>query len=145
MVCSSRVLKYRRPRAGACTTHGPTREARISAHLRTFSSTFSASCCRHVISPSDCCTVLGPNPPKSLTRSCVQLIFFRFSTRPTHVSIFHMGFMIIAACVFCVPIYFPAWGGMFVAPREDATEEEYYLRDFTEGEQAAVRCLLPSR
>ena len=69
----------------------------------------------------------------------LQLIFFRFSVQATHVGITNMGIMIIAAIVFALPIYFPAWGGLLKGPKEDATEEEYYLADYNDAEIAAVR------
>jgi hypothetical protein len=74
------------------------------------------------------------------TRSLhVQVIFFRFSTRPTHLSITYMGIMILAMSVATLPIYFPAWGGLLKGPKEGATEEEYYLADYNDAEIAAVR------
>lgn len=69
----------------------------------------------------------------------VQIIFFRFSTRPTHLSVSYMGAMMVCASVFTLLIYFPAWGGVLKGPREGATEEDYYLADYSDAEKAAVR------
>lgn len=44
------------------------------------------------------------------------------------------GIVIIFATL-CLPlIYFPMWGGMFTSARADATEEEYYLAEFSKEE-----------
>jgi MFS transporter, NNP family, nitrate/nitrite transporter len=47
-----------------------------------------------------------------------------------------MGVMIVAATALTSVVYFPMWGGMFCGPREGATEQEYYLAEFTAEEQA---------
>jgi MFS transporter, NNP family, nitrate/nitrite transporter len=51
--------------------------------------------------------------------------------------IIFMGIMVLCMSVFVIPMYFPMWGGMIYPPREGATEEDYYLGEFSEEEQKA--------
>jgi len=51
--------------------------------------------------------------------------------------IMYMGFVIICVTALVMTIHFPMWGGMFTAPDKNATEEDYYLSDYTPEEIAA--------
>lgn len=64
-----------------------------------------------------------------------QVLFFRGSQYSTEKGITYMGFMIIACSFGITSIYFPQWGGMFWGPKEDFTEEDYYLREWDSKEQ----------
>ncbi|KAL2925007.1 High affinity nitrate transporter 2.5 [Bienertia sinuspersici] len=64
-----------------------------------------------------------------------QVIFFRGSQYKTEDGIAYMGVMIIICSFGIACIYFPQWGGMFSGPRENSTEEEYYLREWDSMEQ----------
>jgi len=72
----------------------------------------------------------GGNAGSTIT----QAIFFKGVSFPTYDGISYMGAMIIGVTLLVLPIYFPMWGGMFFGPKEGATEEDYYLSDFTEQE-----------
>ena len=45
--------------------------------------------------------------------------------------------MTLAVTTLLVFVNFPQWGGMFLSPKEGATEEEYYNKDFTKAELEA--------
>lgn len=64
-----------------------------------------------------------------------QVIFFRGSEYTTEKGITYMGIMIIACSLGITSIYFPQWGGLFCGPKENFTEEEYYLREWDSKEQ----------
>lgn len=65
-----------------------------------------------------------------------QVIFFRGSRYSTETGITLMGVMIVC-CTLVIPlIHFPQWGGMLRGPSSDgATEEDYYLSEWTTAEQ----------
>lgn len=47
-----------------------------------------------------------------------------------------MGVVSCAVAIFCIPpLYFPMWGGMLMPAKSDATEEEYYYREYTPAEK----------
>lgn len=60
-----------------------------------------------------------------------QFAFFTSAHMSAHESVFYMG---LAALVLCTPIlglYWPAWGGAFAAPSKSASEEQYFLHDYS--------------
>lgn len=75
----------------------------------------------------------GGNAGSAIT----QAIFFKSDNLETYEGIRYMGIMIIGITLFVSFIWFPMWGGMFCGPREGATEEDYYLREYTPEEIAA--------
>ncbi|KAH6763228.1 nitrate transporter2.5 [Perilla frutescens var. hirtella] len=66
-----------------------------------------------------------------------QVIFFRGSRYSTETGITLMGVMIVC-CTLAIPfIHFPQWGGMLCGPSSKvATEEDYYMSEWTAAEQA---------
>ncbi|XP_047958475.1 high affinity nitrate transporter 2.5 [Salvia hispanica] len=64
-----------------------------------------------------------------------QVIFFRGSRYTTETGITLMGVMIIACTLVIMLIHFPQWGGMLWPPSEGATEEDYYVSEWTAAEQ----------
>lgn len=67
-----------------------------------------------------------------------QLIFFRGSRYSKEKGISLMGVMIIGCTLPIVLIYFPQWGSMLTGPASSkiASEEEYYLSEWTPEEKA---------
>ncbi|XP_028754495.1 high affinity nitrate transporter 2.5-like [Neltuma alba] len=65
----------------------------------------------------------------------IQLIFFTGSRYSKETGITLMGIMIIGCTVVVGLIYFPQWGGMFCGPRKHATEEDYYMSEWSPEEQ----------
>jgi NNP family nitrate/nitrite transporter-like MFS transporter len=56
----------------------------------------------------------------------------------THDGMSYMGLVVICVTLLVCFIHFPMWGSMFLpASSEEATEEDYYLSDYTEEEIAA--------
>ncbi|KAG8383218.1 hypothetical protein BUALT_Bualt05G0161600 [Buddleja alternifolia] len=65
-----------------------------------------------------------------------QVIFFRGSSYTTEQGLTLMGIMIICCTSVITFIYFPQWGGMFCgASSKGATEEDYYLSEWTSAEK----------
>lgn len=64
-----------------------------------------------------------------------QLIFFTGSKYSRETGITLMGVMIICCTLPMTLIYFPQWGGMFCGPKKVATEEDYYLSEWSEKER----------
>ncbi|XP_042047870.1 high affinity nitrate transporter 2.5-like [Salvia splendens] len=65
-----------------------------------------------------------------------QVIFFRGSHYTTETGITLMGVMIVCCTLVIMLIHFPQWGGMFCGPSsKGATEEDYYLSEWTAAEQ----------
>nr|BAK51923.1 putative high affinity nitrate transporter [Egeria densa]BAK51924.1 putative high affinity nitrate transporter [Egeria densa] len=64
-----------------------------------------------------------------------QLIFFRGTKYSKEDGITYMGIMMVFCTLPIFLVYFPQWGGMFCGPKADATEERYYLSEWTEEEQ----------
>lgn len=64
-----------------------------------------------------------------------QLIFFKGSKYSKETGITLMGIMIIACTLVIALIYFPQWGGMFLGPRANATEEIYYASEWSSKEK----------
>ncbi|GFP97479.1 high affinity nitrate transporter 2.5 [Phtheirospermum japonicum] len=65
-----------------------------------------------------------------------QVIFFRGSRYSTEAGITLMGVMIICCTLVIALIYFPQWGGMFcAASSKGATEEDYYMDEWTSAEK----------
>lgn len=63
----------------------------------------------------------------------IQGVFFNGSM-PVHRGFTYTGVTVFIVTL-CIPfLYFPMWGGMCQPPREGATEEEYYLSEFTHDE-----------
>ena len=52
-----------------------------------------------------------------------------------------MGVMTLAVTAFLAFVHFPMWGSMFLPGNPDATEEDYYLKEWTAEEVAAVSVL----
>lgn len=65
-----------------------------------------------------------------------QLIFFTYPSYSTERGILLMGVMVICCTMPLTTIYFPQWGGMLCPPREHATEESYYAREWSAAEQS---------
>ncbi len=68
---------------------------------------------------------------------CAQAAFFG----PTTTLETHVGFKWLGVCVIIVSqlvalMYFPMWGGMIFPHKKDATEEEYYTKEYTAQEIA---------
>ena len=68
--------------------------------------------------------------------SLLQTLFFVTDKYETHEGILFMGITIIAVTQLLCLIWFPMWGGMFVGPREGASEEDYFTSEFTENEKS---------
>ncbi|XP_047312482.1 high affinity nitrate transporter 2.5-like [Impatiens glandulifera] len=64
-----------------------------------------------------------------------QLIFFRGSRYTTENGISLMGVMIIACTLPLLLVHFPQWGGMFSSPSDILTEQDYYLREWSQEER----------
>ncbi|KAH7438185.1 hypothetical protein KP509_04G004100 [Ceratopteris richardii] len=66
-----------------------------------------------------------------------QLIFFTSPAYSTETGISLMGIMIVCCTVPIMGIYFPQWGGMLWPPSKsrNATEEKYYLSEWSKEEQ----------
>ncbi|KAH7276829.1 hypothetical protein KP509_39G023600 [Ceratopteris richardii] len=66
-----------------------------------------------------------------------QLIFFTSSAYSTETGISLMGIMIICCTFPIIGVYFPQWGGMLrpASTSPSATEEAYYLREWSQEEQ----------
>ena len=67
--------------------------------------------------------------------SLLQTLFFVTDKYETHEGILFMGIAVIAVTQLLCLIWFPMWGGMFVGPREGASEEDYFTSEFTENEK----------
>ncbi|GMH44852.1 hypothetical protein BSKO_12804 [Bryopsis sp. KO-2023] len=63
----------------------------------------------------------------------IQAVFFNGSI-PIPTALTYTGVSVFFVTLFIPFLYFPMWGGMCQAPREGATEEEYYLAEFTHEE-----------
>jgi NNP family nitrate/nitrite transporter-like MFS transporter len=75
----------------------------------------------------------GGNTGSAIT----QAIFFTSASMTTAEGFKWMGVMIIAVTTVCVPlVHFPiaGWGSMFVKGNPNQTEEDYFLKDFSEEE-----------
>lgn len=69
--------------------------------------------------------------------SVTTLALFFKGQYDTQDGILYMGMMIVGVTmVFSGILNFPQWGGMFTAPKEGVTEEDYYSMDYTEAEIA---------
>ncbi|KAL5723880.1 hypothetical protein ACHQM5_007219 [Ranunculus cassubicifolius] len=64
-----------------------------------------------------------------------QLIFFKGSKYTKEMGITFMGVMIVCCTLPVWLIYFPQWGGMVCGPKEKASEEDYYLREWSTKEK----------
>ncbi|KAL3689777.1 hypothetical protein R1sor_016088 [Riccia sorocarpa] len=65
-----------------------------------------------------------------------QAIFFLNSTYSTEDGILYMGIMICAVTSVYFLVYFPQWGGMLCGPSKNATEIEYYQKEWNADEQS---------
>jgi NNP family nitrate/nitrite transporter-like MFS transporter len=50
-----------------------------------------------------------------------------------------MGVMTLGVTLAVAFVHFPMWGSMFFSANPDATEEEYYIKEWTAEEVAKVR------
>ncbi|KAH7296717.1 hypothetical protein KP509_26G035800 [Ceratopteris richardii] len=64
-----------------------------------------------------------------------QLIFFSSSAYTDAEGITLMGVMVICCTIPIAFVHFPQWGGMLFPPAKGATEEDYYVREWTAAEQ----------
>ncbi|KAK1269941.1 High affinity nitrate transporter 2.5 [Acorus gramineus] len=64
-----------------------------------------------------------------------QVLFFHGSRYSKERGIFLMGIMILCCTLPVMLIYFPQWGGMFYGPSKGASEEDYYLSEWTSEER----------
>ncbi|WCJ38489.1 High-affinity nitrate transporter 2.2 [Euphorbia peplus] len=64
-----------------------------------------------------------------------QLIFFKGSKYSKETGITLMGIMIICCTLPICLIHFPQWGGMFFGPSKFATEEDYYMSEWSPKEK----------
>ena len=63
--------------------------------------------------------------------------WFKNDDIETYEGLMYMGFLIIGVTAVTVcPVQFPQWGGMFTKADPEATEEGYYLSDYSEQELA---------
>jgi NNP family nitrate/nitrite transporter-like MFS transporter len=73
-------------------------------------------------------------------RQCVhitQTIFFKSTRYTTDEGIIFMGVMILCVTMLIFTVWFPMWGGMVFPARSGATEEDYYLGEYSAEERAA--------
>lgn len=64
-----------------------------------------------------------------------QAIFFTPTTFTIQEGFKWMGVMVICVTQLLFLLWWPMWGGMVLPARKDATEEEYFARDFTAAEK----------
>ncbi|XP_024360978.1 high-affinity nitrate transporter 2.1 isoform X2 [Physcomitrium patens] len=64
-----------------------------------------------------------------------QALFFTSSSYHTEVGLIYMGVMILCCTMLVTLIWFPQWGSMFFPARKSATEEDYYVSEWTAEEQ----------
>lgn len=50
---------------------------------------------------------------------------------PVYDGLKYTGALILLGSLVTPIIYFPMWGGMLKSPREDETEEDYYLAEYS--------------
>eukprot|EP00775_Hariotina_reticulata_P006420 gene6420-6651_t len=60
-----------------------------------------------------------------------QAIFFTCLPITTQDGFKWMGVMIVGMTLLYTAVYFPMWGGMLSGPRQGATEEDYYMFEWT--------------
>eukprot|EP00899_Mesostigma_viride_P021778 jgi/Mesvir1/29601/Mv21457-RA.1 len=68
-----------------------------------------------------------------------QLAFFRPDNITPQEAFVYMGIYVLCLSLLVPTLYFPPWGGMFRGPRYGATEEEYYLSEYSAQEIAEGR------
>ncbi len=73
----------------------------------------------------------GGNAGSAIT----QAIFFTPTTYTIQEGFKWMGVMVICVTNLLFLMYWPQWGGMVLPAKADATEEEYFTRDFTKAEK----------
>jgi len=76
-------------------------------------------------------TAAGGNVGSVLT----QALFFTSSSYHTEVGFVYMGIMILCCTTLVAFVYFPQWGGMFFPPAKSASEEDFYVSEWTAEEQ----------
>lgn len=64
-----------------------------------------------------------------------QAVFFTSTKYHTETGLVYMGLLIIAVTTLAGLIYFPMWGGMFFKANKAVSEEDYYIREWTQYEQ----------
>lgn len=75
----------------------------------------------------------GGNAGSAIT----QAIFFTPTTYTIQEGFLWMGVMVLCVTNLLFLMYWPMWGGMIFPAKADATEEEYFSRDFTKEEREA--------
>lgn len=76
-------------------------------------------------------TAAGGNVGSVLTQS----LFFTSSSYHTEEGLVYMGIMIVCCTLLVTLIWFPQWGSMFFPPSKSASEEDYYVSEWTAQEQ----------
>ena len=66
-----------------------------------------------------------------------QFVFFTKESIPVYDGILYTGIFIICGSLTTALYYFPMWGSMLTGPREGATEEDYYMAEYTAEERAS--------
>lgn len=81
----------------------------------------------------------APVPDLAVPLLCptAQLLFFGALDLLPWVGFYWMGVVVLVASAAAWGIYFPQWGGMCCRPRAGASEEVYYLGEFSAPERAA--------
>jgi hypothetical protein len=70
------------------------------------------------------------------TAGITQSLFFAHVELETHQGFIWMGVMMLAALQLLPLLRFPAWGGMLSGPSHGASEESYYVAEYTVAERA---------
>lgn len=66
----------------------------------------------------------------------LQTLFFRTEDIDHHLGFIYTGIVVMIMGQLIFFVSFPQWGGILIRPNLRVTEEDYYLRDFTEDEVA---------